>query len=345
VARLLPTLAKAGVLAAAEQISSRLPSSNGIEVLWFDRWSPRLDEALARLPELELCPHDVYRALAQNPATTRKRLALVTHAGEPVAVVCVRRRHTFWEPVLEEAIPFSLFPARPEFLGVALQALGLEIRSGGQPVVPVGFLPGEATPYLTYRADLTGDFEAHWRKQEQLYTIRKARKRTAGMRFRWDHPDDLDWIVATWLQMWKDDPEQQAFAAGPDRLLASRLLLQRGLLHSVALLDGEVPIAGATHVRLGRTLVFHCTARDRTRDLYNAGTRVLDESFHWAATAGFQSLDMGGGMGYKRRWAPEGEQRYHLTVQPRAIAAGRELVGKLRSLKGYLGRSRRAAAR
>jgi hypothetical protein len=197
----------------------------------------------------------------------------------------------------------------------------------GYPEEPSALAPTAVTPYAFYRANLRENFEEHWRKEDRLYTIRKARKRTAGLKVRWDHPADVDWIVKTWTEMWSDDPAQQTLAAA-DRLVASRMLLQRGQLHSVALLDGDEPVAGATHVVRGKALLFHCNARDRSRGPQAVGTRVLDETFQWAAANGFESFDLGGGMDYKRWWAPTAGERYHLRFCPPLVTAARRLAAR-----------------
>jgi hypothetical protein len=324
----------------ADAASTRASFVSGVRVRWFDGWHPALNEALDVLPEMEMCPHAVFRAVATTQSLARKRFALVMRDGEPIAVAGVRRRQTFWEPLLEECIPFDLFPARPRELGNVLRALGLEISMSGYDADPSHLAPHGVTPYTIYRADLRQPFEDHWRKEDRLYTVRKARKRTANLSLRWDHPSDVDWIVRTWIDMWKDHPAQQTLA-GNDRLVASRMLAEKGLLHSVALVDGDEPVAGATHLVQGKKLLFHCNARDRTRAAQAVGTRVLDETFHWAAQNGFESFDLGGGMDYKRWWAPPAGERYHLNFRPPVMRAARRFADAVRGL--VVGRPGQAA--
>src|SRR5690606_24957264 len=48
-----------------------------LRVDWFDRWHPDLDAALATLPEMPMCPHELYRDLVTNRGPVEKRAALV----------------------------------------------------------------------------------------------------------------------------------------------------------------------------------------------------------------------------------------------------------------------------
>ena len=54
---------------------------NGLKVSWFDKWHSALDEALQNLPELDVCSHELYRLLIENPAPARKKVALVSENG------------------------------------------------------------------------------------------------------------------------------------------------------------------------------------------------------------------------------------------------------------------------
>ena len=63
-----------GPIALADRISGR----HGLRVRWFDTWCSTLDDALQALPEMESCPHELFRLLMLNPSPTRKRAALIT---------------------------------------------------------------------------------------------------------------------------------------------------------------------------------------------------------------------------------------------------------------------------
>ncbi|HWO93739.1 MAG TPA: hypothetical protein VNL92_03155, partial [Dehalococcoidia bacterium] len=98
-----------------------------LRVRWFDAWHPELDKALATLPEMPTCPHELFRMLMQNPIGARKQTALVTEDGRPVAVVGLRRKHRHWEPVPQDPSPRAVAPAAPGFLVPALRALDRDI--------------------------------------------------------------------------------------------------------------------------------------------------------------------------------------------------------------------------
>jgi len=316
-----------------DSISARTTWRPNVKVRWFDEWAPVLDDALASLPELEFCKHSLFSEIARTPGPTKKRLALVTQGGEPIAVACIRRRKTFWEPVLENCIPLSTFPTKPGALGVAVDALGLEVRIGGYPEDPSPLRPTSAEPYAIFRADLTGDYEAHWRAKHRMTEIRQARKRTATLKLRWDEPGDVAWIVRAWKEMWKDDPEQQAVVAGDDRLIASQRLMSEGRLHCALLLDDDHPVGGVTLVPQGSTLYLHCMGRDLARGSHSLGTRLHDECFAWGVRSGYKAIDFGGGVDYKRWWAPHAADRYQLVFEPKGIALAKSLARRARALR------------
>jgi hypothetical protein len=73
-----------------------------IRPCWFRCWSLELDRALEALPESECCPPELYRLLGNNQDSSLKRFAIIDdEKGEPVAVVCLRKRLRFndWVPL------------------------------------------------------------------------------------------------------------------------------------------------------------------------------------------------------------------------------------------------------
>ncbi len=129
-----------------------LAAHGRLRVRWFDRWHPALDEALQLLPEHDCCPHELYGLVVQNPGPARKRTALVTEDGVPVAVAGLRQiGRAQWEPVTQWLVPGIVFPAQRGYLMPALQALRRDISVGWwrmnspPPTVP-GMSRLEATP-------------------------------------------------------------------------------------------------------------------------------------------------------------------------------------------------------
>ena len=95
----------------------------GLQVRVFGSWEARLDAVLRVLPESETCPHDLFRLLLQNPSAVPKRIVLVSERGEPVALVGLRYRLGYWEPVTQWLVPGMVFPVRAGYLARALAAV------------------------------------------------------------------------------------------------------------------------------------------------------------------------------------------------------------------------------
>jgi hypothetical protein len=53
---------------AIQNLSSRVRGRRPLTVRWFNNWRPELDAALADLPDMPSCPHDLFRVLMQAPA-------------------------------------------------------------------------------------------------------------------------------------------------------------------------------------------------------------------------------------------------------------------------------------
>ncbi len=102
--------------------------NRGLHVEWFDHWYDVLDNALRELPEMENCPHDLFRLTMQSPSSTRKRTALVVDGARPVAVVGLRQEGKYWVPVMQDVIPGAIAPARDGYLSRSLRALRVDVR-------------------------------------------------------------------------------------------------------------------------------------------------------------------------------------------------------------------------
>lgn len=118
-----------------------------------------------------------------------------------------------------------------------------------------------------------------------------------------------------------------------DRLLAAQYLEKQGHYYSMLLLDHGVPVAGHSFVVHQRDLVAHVTYRQQEYDWYGVSTRLLDLAFHWAAEAGFEKLDLGGGYDYKARWAPQDGERTEFNVYPTVLYRARQFDELLRNLR------------
>jgi hypothetical protein len=312
-----------------EAASRRWPrvGRDRVSIKWFDAWTPDLDKALEHLPEVPGCNRDQYRLLTQ-PGEFPKRHALAFENGAPSALISLRRRTTFWEPVTYQALPGVVAPAlNPAALGAALAALNIEVRvSAGLTAEARHLNPSVLNEYETCEIDLTSDYEAYWglHKGWQRRAVMRARKKCAGMQTRLDDPDDLRWIVAQWGETWRNDPAREVVAS-PDRLrFWSKILgvagrANRISVHAVQLLEGARRVAGMVLIRSGDSVLFQCTSRDPAYDEASAGTRVMDASIDWAKGSGAAVFFLGGGssLGHKQKWAPKNGVRYEAIFRPK----------------------------
>ena len=296
------------VMSVARDLSDQARSLSSIKVRWSDSWGPEYDHALAALPEMPFCSHELYRKLALNPTSVAKRFALLSRRGEPIAIIGLRRRIADWMFLTDGAVPWCTFPAKDGEQRASLAAINTRIHSL-QRVDPSVYGFRNVTPFSVYRADLTKDFERHWRNTDYYRTVKKARSRTQGLCVRVDVPDDLTWVIRAWMDRWHDDPLQE-FTIGPDNLLASHELLQSGRMHVVALADGDRLVGGMTLYVHENDVVMQIYAWDQSLAELWLGTRVIDAVFQWAASRGFHGFDLGGYHNYKRKWAPIDGQRY-----------------------------------
>jgi hypothetical protein len=338
----MPQRIETAVFTSLEALSTRLPGQHGVRVSWFKSWHPALDEALALLPESEACSHELFRLLVQNPSPARKRTALVSQDGEPVAVVGLREsgyyRHQ-WELVTKWITPGFLFPVKPGCINVALEALRVPLaviwqRMDSPP--PEGRQIKSLTLTPTYRMNLPADFEGFWRKTHYLQTIKKARKESSGFTLAVNPPGVTPWVITNAEKKWGTDANQ-GDTSGPDRIAAADYLEPRKGAFTLALLEHGSPVAVATLLVHGRALVSGVLYRRPEYDRYHVGIRIIDAYFQFAAEAGFSEVDLDGGHDhYKAKWAPKDGTRAFFHVCPpvyslakRVFRRGRLPYGKL----------------
>ncbi|MFZ2029410.1 MAG: GNAT family N-acetyltransferase [Vitreimonas sp.] len=304
-------------------------ASGAPSIQWFNTWTPELDTALSELPEVPGCGRDQYRLLTQ-PSEFPKRHALARENGAPTALISLRRRTTYWEPVTYQALPGVIAPASSaEALGRALATLGIEVRvNAGLTDSARDLNPSILNAYETCEIDLRSDYEAYWKlhKGWQRRAVQRARTKCATMETRIDNADDLNWIITQWREMWRTDPTREIVAA-PDRLrfwptaLGAAPQANRVGVHVVQLLDGQRRVAGMVLIRSGDRFLFQCTCRDLTYDDAAVGTRVMDASIAWAASTGAATFFLGGGssLGHKEKWAPKNGVRYEAIFRPKLM--------------------------
>jgi|CXWL01.1.fsa_nt_gi hypothetical protein len=296
----------------------RAQFSHAPRVLWFNAWTSELDAALTALPAPAGCSRDHYRVLTE-PTGVAKRHALVLDNEAPIAVVSLRKRNRYWEPVTYQCLPGVIAPAiDSSALGRAINALGVEVRVGGGLGPEVQELnPRIAFHYEAHRVDLRGDYQAYWRKRRQrhLWAVRRARSKCEHGTQRLDGESDLDWAVDMWSRNWANDPENEIVVARDRRNFWNAISSvepseNAWTPHVLQLsLDGR-RAAAAVLLCQGDTVTFQCTARDLAFDEFSAGTRVLDLAIEWAAEQGFSWFDLGGGGSNKHHWGPRCGLRY-----------------------------------
>lgn len=323
----------ASVKASANQFlqaaTSRFMAPRGLRVMWFEGWHPALDEALRTLPEAESCPHELYRLLVQNPTPSRKRIALITEQGRPVALVALRQRYGLpWEPVTQWLIPGLVFPACSGFTAKALEALGMELRvAWWRMAVPppqsrwVRY--SESTP--TYRFPCSGDFEHYWRETGHFKDIRNKRNRCRNFTVTVNLPGATEWVMKNWETTWFNAIERLDSSLA-DRIVAAQYLEAQNKHYTFLLSDQGDPIGGATAIVHGNTLVAGVIYRAPEYEKYGIGIRLIDLIFSFAAETGFDWIDIGGGQEYKKRWAPQDGEHWHFTLCPEPLYQLRQMV-------------------
>jgi hypothetical protein len=319
-----------------------------LRLAWFDRWHPDIDAALQQLPEHEDCPHELYRMLVENPGPTRKRIALVTERGMPRAVAGLRQVTQFqWEPVTQWIIPGIVFPARTEDLIPVLDALGVHVRvawwrMGGPPVATSSLRHVDCTP--VHRMRCSEDFERYWRETGQYKAVRNSRNRCRTFSLTVNSPGSAAWVIANWDRKWSDNPARGSLSLS-DRIVAAEYLEKLKRHFSFMLLDGDTPVGGCTVTAHRNDLVAGVIHREPSYGSHGVGVRLIDLTFSFAADAGYQTMDIGGGHDYKKKWAPQSGRHWQLHICPQRVYLAERLVGRVsRVLQAVVSRARRQPA-
>ena len=314
-----------------------LTPHNGLKVTWFDRWDPLINEALMSLPEVELCPHELYRRLLQNPSPGHKRIALITLKGVPIAVVGLRQRGRYsWEPLTQWMIPGFVFPARPGYLIPSLDALRRDVwvawwRMEAPPTTSQAIRYLESTP--TYKIKCSEDFEQYWRDNGYFKTIRRMRNRTKDFTLVVNSPGSAEWTIKKWEERWRKNP-MKADPSLSDRILITKYLEERKCHFTLMLLDQDIPIGGATMIVHNKDLVASVLYNDTNYRSHGVGIRLIDLCFDFAAANNFEIFDIGGGYDYKNKWARKDGERWLFNVCPEPLFKVKQFVNHVRKKSG-----------
>jgi hypothetical protein len=293
----------------------------GLRTWDFPEWNSTLDDALKALPELENCPHEVYRALAVPRGDVSKLTVLVCERDAPVAVVVLRSADDVWEPVTTWITPGRPFPsARPDILPV-LHAVAMPMRLAwwrctDDPPRSRRVAPG--APESTYRLPCDADAELLWHESGLLPDVRKARRKCERFRVSIDAADGSEWVIRNWGLKWRVPAHHVE-----DVVMAARALERLGRYHNLVVYDEDRRIGGISQIDDNGDLVGQAAYRDASYNRYSLGTFMFDRHFAWAVASGFKGVDFGGTVQYKQRWAPVGGRKFVVSVTPlyQAIAA------------------------
>lgn len=326
---------------AIQNISSRVRGRRPLSVRWFNTWHADLDAALAALPEMPTCPHDLFRILMETPAPAVKRTALVMDDGEPIAVVGLRRRKQHWLLITDMVTPFSFAPAAPGRLIDALAALGLYLRiADWHDAVPAGPNMHFVERRTSYRVPTRVDLNAFWKTRgtTNMATMRKARNRCdrlGKVELEVDAPGAAAWTINKWSEKWSGHPYSLTSATG-EILAAADWLSARGLYHSFRLvIDGE-PVAGVNLLDQGDVAHALSSYRDPRYAKSGTGVRLDELVYRWAASSPYSYIDLGYGDDYREKWGEPAGTRADFVIAPRHLAFARQAVNLARGAPGRI---------
>jgi len=314
-------------------------SPSDLHLTWYPRWHPALDEALQTLPEMDTCPHELFRLFFQDSDPSQKKLGLVTEHGEPVALAGLRKSgKQSWVPVTQWILPGAVFPAKPGYLMPAIEALGVDIwvawwRMGDEAPQSPLIRFSESTP--TYRLHLTESFEHYWRENSHYKTVRRIRNRCQGLTSAVNQPGAAEWTIRKADMRWRVNPGV-ADPGLPDRLLAINYLEARGRHFTFSLSDGDKLVGGATITMHGKAAVAGMIYRDPDYDSLGIGHRLIDLGVHFAAQKGLEVIDLGGGHAYKKAWGKEEGTRWRFNLCPELLFRVKRFAALARQVRGTL---------
>lgn len=309
------------------------------------RWNDDLDGVLTTLPPLPDSSAETYRELLRPTDAPKMHLAAYD-GGEPVCLLSLRRRGSFWEPVTHQCLPGQIAPARSvRDLGRTMRAAGVEVRveSGlGEWSRDLG--SRWCYPYDVHQVDLTSDYRAYWRAKGRRKSIRTAQKRCAHLDVAVDAPGGLERTLRRWHDTWKHDERAEVVAA-PDRLNMWSALRDAERpdddwrVHTIELLDGDRAAAGTILLVRDGVASFQCVARDPADERAMVGTRIVEVAVDWASDQQLDTFDLGGGGGYKRWWGPASAQRYGAIFRPPSTELVYSVGRAARSARDGIGRA------
>lgn len=299
-----------------------LLSTRGWRVHWFHKWEGVLDDALKRLPEHPQWPSSLLRVMFEAPSSVPKKVALLLDRSDPTALVGLRfRGRSRWEPLSTYIVPGFLIVGKQELTASVLAKLSTNLRVAWwrmpvEPPVPALWQVRSCRKMPTHILPLDEDPEVYWRQSHFLDTARKARRKSAHFQFVVNPPGGLQWVMCNSDEKWRRDPSCPAVDLG-DRLAVDQFLQARGQHFTLALLDGDQPIAAEACIAdRGDLVSVVCYMRPEYRSQM-VGHAVLRHVIDWAKQSGFRGFDIGGGdFAYKSRFAPARGEKTEFVICP-----------------------------
>ncbi len=323
----------AQAIRALERFSRALPSPRGTSVHFFDDWNPEVSAAYRALGGEAWLPETLLRDLVTNQRTHRKRVAVLHRDARPWAVVPLRLTGDNWQPLMR-----GIIDGCDDFLcsgdrGRVLAALRLNVFVMHSPVDPAGWANVRwAGTIGGYELTLGEHPERYWRSRDRWTSVLQARRRTGHFELILDDPDSAHWTIDGWHKRFDTGDSSHVAAKWEDRHIIADWGLRSGLVRSWALRDQGRWIAGVVANVDGGRLTFATVYRDPEYEWHCLGTRLFSEAFIWAYESGMDCVDLGGGLDYKRWWAPPAGRRWHYVVSPLPVHAVRGSVGRASAL-------------
>jgi CelD/BcsL family acetyltransferase involved in cellulose biosynthesis len=309
------------VTATIERPQSKLRSA------WFRSVTPELESAVRSLPEGPLCPPELLLSLLELNLAHGGRVALVERGGEPIAALGLRRDGRMrWRSMTNWLMPGTVGFAREEDVVPAVRALNVEVALVwfNTRTAPEG-AGVHSAPVRANNVMEIAEREAYWHANRYIKTIRAARRKCAELTVDTDRSGDAEWVIRQTADKWAERGDRRDPFAIEANIEIARQLTPLGRFVTLALRDGETPLAGMTNFISGDTLVAAILFRDESVGALPTGVRIYDEGFEYCARAGLARLDMGTGFPYKKRWAPEAGFTYQFVVSPPLIALAHKL--------------------
>jgi len=342
--------------AAFDSFAARAAAAQGLETKVFDEWQPELDEALQSLPETDIFPHELFRLLMKMSGPKLKRMILVTEGGVPVALAGLKNEFGYWEPVTQWIVPGVLFPAKENYIGRVLAALGVEMK--------VAWWRWETPPPQTrwmrnlwskpsYAMRSSQDFDNYWRNTNAWKYLSVSRTRCRGFELGVNVPGSTEWTIKNWETKWR--PKGVAEKPDlPDRLLVAQYLEKRGLYYTLSLLDRDKITCAVGCLIHSNDLVVQYMYRGPGYRAQGTPPRLFELTCYWAKEMGLKKIDIGGPLeifkktriGDKEYFAPEDGKLwefdvcpfFHIFLKKQALQLMRRGWGNLRRLLKGLAR-------